>query len=231
MTAEPVNRLQRLEALDSNILSDVMDAAGLRDQVLTPTLRPLDPAARIVGVALCVRGAGGAAGTPHAPLTPFDIDAALFPGAVVVMDSGGAVDSSLLGGFVARSWQLAGARGMVTDGLVRDSGEIVELGFPVFAAGTTPAASGGRWNLLSVGGSATLGRLGGGRVEIRDGDLILGDRDGVSVVPAAHADAILAAAETLKAIEGRIGAMMTAGKTRREAFAANPRFDHVPRLV
>jgi 4-hydroxy-4-methyl-2-oxoglutarate aldolase len=224
--------VKRLANLDSNLVSDVMDAGGLRGQVLAARIRPLDPGFRLLGIALCARGVPVTVDRgPKTALGPFDIDAAMFPGGVVVLENGGPADSAVLGGLMAKSWQALGGRGMVTDGLVRDSRELIEMGFPVFSTGATPAASGGRWALLEVGGEARLEARDGNDLVVRDGDLIVGDIDGCSVVPGAHAEAIVAAAETLKAIEGRIVAMMDSGKGRREAFAANPRFDHVPRFA
>ena len=224
--------LGRLSALDSNLVSDVMDAAGLPERVLAPGIAGLDHERALVGEALCARGVNLAEGPkPENPLTLFDIDAALFQGAVVVIENGGAPDSALVGGFVVRSWQQLGAVGMVTDGLVRDSREIIEIAFPLFCSGTTPAASGGRWALASVSRGADLPARAGGIITLRDGDLLIGDADGVSVIPQEHAKLVIDAAETLKEIENRIFASIRTGHSRKEAFAANPRFDHVPRLV
>jgi 4-hydroxy-4-methyl-2-oxoglutarate aldolase len=221
--------VRRLAGLDSNLVSDVMDAGGLRRQALHHSMRPLHGGARIVGVVLCARGEP--AGTSNVPsLSAFAIEEAVFPGCAVVIAYGGTPACSVIGGLMARSWQKAGCAGLVTDGLVRDSPELAELGFPVFAAGTTPIASGGRWSLVELGGHIHMPGADGKPVTLANGDLIIGDADGSTVLPARHAEAIITAAETLKEIEGRIVAMMGAGKSRREAFAANPRFDHVPRF-
>jgi len=228
-THEPL--IRRLAGLDSNLVCDVMDAGGLRQQALHHTLTPVGGHARIVGVALCARGEPASAKSGKPALAAFAIDAALFPGCVVVIENGGPPGCSLIGGLMARSWQKAGAVGLVTDGLVRDSPELVEIGFPVFAAGTTPVASGGRWSLIEVGGSIHLPGCDGRPVAIADGDLIIGDADGCAVLPGRHAEAVIAAAEKLKEIEGRIVAMMATGRSRQEAFAAHPRFDHVPRFT
>jgi 4-hydroxy-4-methyl-2-oxoglutarate aldolase len=221
--------IRRLAGLDSNLVSDIMDVGGLRGQVLHHTLRPLDGRSRLVGVAVCARGEP--AGTPDGKpaLSAFAIDEVLFPGCVVVIASGGAPRSSVLGGLMARSWQTAGSVGVLTDGLVRDSPELAEIGFPVCAVGTSPAASGGRWSLVEIGGTIHLPGCDGPTV-VRNGDLIIGDADCCTVVPGRDAEAIISAAEKLKQIESRIVAMMATGKSRKEAFAANPRFDHVPRF-
>ena len=222
----------RLGALDSNLVSDVMDVGGLPDQVLHASIRPLDIGRPMVGVAVCARGkAFEGAAPPEATESMFAVDAALFPGAVMVLENGGPATFATIGGFVARSWQGLGSTGMLTDSLVRDSGEIIEIGYPIFCRGTCPAATQRRWALVEVGGTADLPGRNGNAVTIRDGDLIIGDRDGVTVVPQAQAEAIVVAAETLKTIEGRIAAMLADGTTRQAAFKANPRFDHVPRFA
>jgi 4-hydroxy-4-methyl-2-oxoglutarate aldolase len=220
----------RLAGLDSNLVSDIMDAGGLRQQALHHTLRPIGSRARIVGIVLCARGEPTSVASGRPALAAFAIDAALFPGCVVVIENGGAPGCSLIGGLMARSWQTAGAIGLVTDGLVRDSPELAEIGFPVFAAGTTPVASGGRWSLVEVGVPIHLPGCDGRPVAIADGDLIIGDADGCTVLPGPHAAEIISAAEKLKEIEARIIAMMANGKSRQEAFAAHPRFGHVPRF-
>lgn len=222
--------LKRLSRLDSNLVSDVMDFGGLRSQVLAPSIRAIGPVRQLVGVALCGRGEP-TTGLRQTPGSLFDFDAAMFPGAVVVIEDGPLPSGSVLGGFVARSWQGLGSTGILTSGLVRDSVEIADLGYPMYASGTTPAANTGRWSLLEVGGNARLPERGGSIVTIRTGDLLIGDADGVSVIPEEHAEGIVAAAETLFQIEGRIREALIAGVSRKDAFAQNPRFNHIPRFV
>lgn len=225
--------LQRLEALDSNLVSDVMDMGGLRNQVLSPSISSLESSSLLIGTAVCSKGLVlDGSNKPLSQVSIFDIDAVLFPGAVIVLENGGPATCATIGGFVARSWQTLGSTGMLTDGLVRDSGEIIDLGYPLFSSGTSPAFPQDRWVLVEVGGSVCLpARQEGETVTIKDGDLIIGDRDGVSIIPQERAEAIVTAAETLKYIEGRIARMMDNGKTRQEAFNENPRFDHVPSFV
>lgn len=222
--------LQRLSRLDSNLVSDVMDTGGLRSQVLAPSIRSIGPVRQLVGVALCGRGEP-TTGLRQKPGSLFDFDAAMFAGAVVVIEDGPLPCGAVLGGFVARSWQGLGSTGILTSGLVRDSSEIAELGYPMYAAGTTPAANTGRWSLLEVGGDARLPERAGGIVTIRSGDLIIGDADGVSVIPKEHAEPIVSAAERLLEIEAEIRRAMIAGSSRKDAFARNPRFDHIPRFL
>ncbi|GCE20097.1 hypothetical protein KDK_38970 [Dictyobacter kobayashii] len=90
---------------------------------------------------------------------------------------------------MALEMQQAGFVGLVTDGLVRDSREIRELGLKVWCRGVCPTAS--RKNGPEIlGGSVSIG----GTV-IRDGDLVIADDDGVVIWPQERIEALLAKAE------------------------------------
>ena len=69
--------------------------------------------------------------------------------------------------------------------------------------------------------------MNGATVSVAPGDLLLGDADGVVVIPLRHADSLIADAERLQAIEEAIRADMKAGNSREEAFAKHPRFAHI----
>lgn len=118
---------------------------------------------------------------------------------------------------------------MITDGSVRDGDEIAGLGLPLFAAAVSPVNSARRWRLVRAGALVLMPGMVGQPVAVAPDDLILADGDGVLSVPANAAEEVIAHAEALAAIEGRIRGAMAAGLSRPEAFAAHPRFDHVTR--
>jgi regulator of RNase E activity RraA len=98
---------------------------------------------------------------------------------------------------VARIAQIRGALGVVTDDMVRDAAEIIALGLPVFCRGVTP-------NSASPSGPGEVGLpLAMGEVTVESGDLIIGDRDGVAVVPRTQLAAVTARLELVAAREGR----------------------------
>lgn len=111
-------------------------------------------------------------------------------GTVLIVAGGSASVSAIIGGLMALEMQNAGIAGLVTDGLVRDSQEIRELGFEVWCRGVTPRAP-HRAGPASVGGSVSIG----GTI-IRDGDLVIADDDGVVIWPQESIDALLIKAET-----------------------------------
>ena len=94
--------------------------------------------------------------------------------------------------YVARN---RGAAGFVTDGLVRDLDDLETVGLPTFAMGVTPNSPQSRGP-----GSVGLPIVCGG-VAVASGDVVIGDRDGVVVVPRARIDATLKNLERVKAME------------------------------
>jgi 4-hydroxy-4-methyl-2-oxoglutarate aldolase len=95
----------------------------------------------------------------------------------------------VLGDLVARELLRAGVVAVVTDGLIRDSRAVAELGLPVWARGVTPVAS-RKDGVGGVGGRVVIGG-----VPVEDGDLVVADADGVVVWPAAAVENNLAAAD------------------------------------
>ncbi len=227
--------IERLSKLETAGMSDVLDEMGYSSQVLTSDLRPLDGERRLAGIALCVRGENRVVtqsqAPPHQhPFSPYEIERAMQPGLVAVIDAGAQDAGAMIGGFVATSLKSKGCQGLVTNGGVRDSREIVAVGLPTFCTFVTPINASRRWSITEVGEPLRLPGMGGGTVAIRPGDLILGDADGVVVIPTEIAVPAIEAAETLDAIEKRITQGIRDGGTREQLFKLHPRFAHIRRL-
>ncbi len=223
-----VNRLARLE---TGQVSDVLDEAGFPNQVLDSRLAPLTAGTRVAGRAACARGERLMSTATAEPASlPGDIlERLAHRQAIIIVASGGFTAGSCLGGFVALSLKREGCRGVIVDAPVRDAEEIRATGLPVFCASVNPVNGSRRWRLREVDVPVFLPGLGGVDVGICPEDLILADADGIVVVPAAIAAAIIEDSEKLQRIEGAIGAAMRAGAPRAEAFRANPRFAHIRR--
>jgi regulator of RNase E activity RraA len=101
----------------------------------------------------------------------------------------------------------------VIDGGCRDVRLIEEAGFPVFARFVTPEDSTWRWEVTATGVPITIGT-----VRIEPGDWVVGDEDGVVVVPAAVAGDVLAAAETKVGTESEIRRAVRDGMLPLEAY-------------
>jgi RraA family protein len=157
--------------LSSTLACDATGGAG----VLAPEITALSPSATVAGPALVVQVAR------DDNLAMRDVPATVpGPGTVLVVAGGASSRTAVLGDLVARELLAAGVVGVVTDGPIRDSRAVAELGLPVWARGVTPAAS-SKNGPGSVGGEVEIGG-----VVVRDGDVVVADADGVVVWPAAQ---------------------------------------------
>ena len=139
---------------------------------LPPSLRALFRPLQLVGPAFPVHSDAGDNLAVHLAL------AEVPPGHVLVVETGGAVKYGFWGEIMTEAALARGVAGLVTDGAVRDTREIRQLQFPVLCAGVAIAGtikqSSGRVNQTVVIGNC----------QIRPGDIVVGDDDGVVVVPA-----------------------------------------------
>lgn len=223
-TSELVERLGRLE---TGQLCDVLAEAGLPDRALSFTIRPVVGERRFAGIALPARGRMLAqTQRPIPTLSNAALGDAAFPQAVVMIDTGGFLGGGCLGGLNAAGLRQQGAVAVVTDGAVRDAEEIGALGLAAFAQAVTPVAASRRWSLIEIGQPITLPGV-TAPVEVRPGDLVLGDGDGIVVVPGASAAMIVEDAEELARIEEQMAEALRAGEPRAEVFKRYRRFDHV----
>ena len=179
--------------------SFVVDAMNGRGG-LHYTIKPLDPDSRVVGSALTARAG---ARDNLAALAALDL---IQPGDVLVISTQGFEGTATLGDNMARIAQMRGARGVVTDGMVRDAAEIIALGLPVFCRGVTP-------NSAFPSGPGEVGLpLALGEVTIEPGDIIIGDRDGVVVVPRVQLAAVTARLQVVAAKEAEMHALLAVGE-------------------
>jgi regulator of RNase E activity RraA len=102
------------------------------------------------------------------------------PGDVLVIDARGVLDAAVMGDVLCSRFQAAGGIAVVTDGCVRDLPGLERLDFPVFAAGVHAATFGNRHIGIEVNVPIACGG-----VLVMPGDLLVGDEEGVVVVPAA----------------------------------------------
>src|SRR5271167_3647889 len=117
------------------------------------------------------------------------------PGDVLVVATGGYVGAAVTGDLLIGVARNRGAAGFVTDGLVRDLDDLETIGLPIYAMGVTPNSPQRRGP-----GSVGLPVVCGG-VPVAAGDVVVGDRDGVVVVPRARISATLDSLEHVKAAE------------------------------
>ena len=177
----------------------IADAMGHGFGVVDCDIRPVWDGPGFVGPALPVETA------PHDILAVHVGVKYSLPGDVIVIATGRSMKAAVLGEMTTTLLRSAGIVAAVTDGVVRDLREIVANGLPVYAAGISPGIpfknGPGRVGLpVSVGGIA-----------IGPGDIVVGDRDGVIVVPLCYAERTLEAIEHARRIDLQLGAVLAGG--------------------
>lgn len=179
--------LERFAVLPVANVGDAMDRLNVMDS----GIQSVWPSSgiRMAGRAVPVTVAGGDNLGIHETID------ALQPGDVLVVNGQAATHRALIGELIAGRAKARGCVGFVLDASVRDAVDLEEMRFPVFARGTTPA--GPYRNGPFVGGVAAAV----GTVVVHPGDLVLGDDDGVAVVPRNRAAEVLVKAEAKHAAE------------------------------
>jgi regulator of RNase E activity RraA len=127
-------------------------------------------------------------------------------GDVIVIDNGGRLDTSCWGGVLTNGAKMKGVSAVVVDGAIRDLDDCMDARFPVYARGTVVATARGR-----IMEEATNVMIQFAGVQVRPGDMVMGDRSGVVIIPQEKLDETLAKAEELCAIEERMVAEIRAG--------------------
>jgi regulator of RNase E activity RraA len=186
-------------AFAASILADVAGRRGTMDG----RIAPLASAMRVAGPAFTIEVRAGDNLMIHAAM------AMARPGDVLVIDGKADRSCALMGSIMMNACRKLGLAGVVVDAAVRDTEELRELGFPVYAAGANPNGPTkfvpGRINWpISCGG-----------VAVNPGDLVVGDADGVVVVEREKAASLLEAAARKVAEERARIADIDAGKNLR----------------
>jgi regulator of RNase E activity RraA len=203
----------RYGALYPGAITDVLDDRGLTDQTLSPDIDPVTPGMTVAGVAYPCRGR---------PTRGLDEEENVrnilkmlrdAPEHAVVAYETNATDSAQLGELSVECLLARNCRGAVLDGGVRDLSYVLENDFPVFTSFRTPADAVPRWELLEWDTTAVVGG-----VEVSPGDVVVGDVDGVVVVPEGIALSVLEEAETLADTETRVRAHVREGGDPVEAY-------------
>ena len=201
--------IERINSVSTATLSSQLRKRGY-DEVTIDGLTSTRPTARLVGRARTLRYIAGRedlfarhGGGFNAQKRAFE---SLEPGDVLVMEARGETGTGTVGDILALRAQVRGAAGIVTDGGVRDMTAVAALDIPTYSAGPHPAVLGRRhvpWDIdqtITCGGCA-----------VQPGDVIVGDADGVLVIPPFLVEEVVAAAIEQEREEAFIAEMVAAG--------------------
>ncbi len=203
------------ETMFTALLSDCLDQVGLRDQAMPSRIRPLDEASIMVGRART--GAYMEVYHVEDGVNPYELEMdlidSLLPDEVPVFACSNPARVAPWGELLSTAAQVRGAAGAVMDGCVRDIKAIRAMGFPVFHGGIAPLDSKGRARVMAI--DVPIECAG---VAVAPGDLVVGDADGLVVVPrAAEEEVLRRAAEKLLGERDTLKELRE-GKTLREVF-------------
>ena len=195
------------EGLPTAAISDALDKLGLPGSALG--IAPIFPGARLLGRAFTIR---------YAPVSPIDpgtvgdyIDD-IGPGTVVVLDNQGRTDCTVWGDILTCVAHKKGVAGTVISGVCRDTARATELRYPIYSAGRFMRTGKERVEVVASGGPVNIGG-----VQVRAGDVLIGDDDGVVIVPAERAAEVARIARSISDVEDRILAAALEGGSLREA--------------
>jgi 4-hydroxy-4-methyl-2-oxoglutarate aldolase len=159
--------LAAFAAASSAQVADCMSRMGGMDAAI----RPVWPSPRVIGAALTVWCHSGDNLMLHKALS------LAVPGDIVVMNTQGNIGNSGFGELLATSAVKIGVRAVIVDGTVRDAEALEAMRLPVYSRGLSPNGCN------KDGGGEVGGVIACGGVAVRPGDVVIADRDGVTVVP------------------------------------------------
>lgn len=210
---------KKINSVANATLSSLMRKRGFNN-ISIDGLKATQPGARMVGVARTLRYIPNRedlfdkfGGGYNAQKRLFD---SLKPDDVVVMEARGETGSGTLGDILALRARHLGAAGIVTDGGVRDLAVVTEIGVPTYHSGGHPAVLGRKhvpWDIditVACGGAA-----------VQPGDIIIGDTDGVLVIPPHMIEDLVDEAIAQEREEEYIADMVQAGGRVEELFPMN----------
>ena len=190
--------IDRFHGAQTSHVCDAMDGRGALDW----RIKPLDPGnAAFAGPALT------AFAYPADILALFGALQEAKPGDVVVMAHDAFTRTAVIGDLAAGLLRNKGVAAFVTDGLARDRAGILATGLPLFCQGVVP-------NSPAMNGPGVVGApvtLGG--VTVRPGDIVVGDADGVVVVPREQAEIVLDRLARVREAEARTERLVRDGAT------------------
>lgn len=204
-TRPPRQLIDRFADLPSAILSDVLG----RSRAMDHGIKPVSDQMRVVGPAFTVKTY-----TADNLMCHLAIKLAQ-PGDVLVIDADSYLDAAVWGELTALSAKVHNLAGVVIDGAIRDRVDLAQLGFPVFARGNVPAGT------FKVNPGEINIPIACGGLTVHPGDVVVGDADGVVVVPQAQLEAVADAARAQLAKEQEYRNKILAGEILYDVLGLN----------
>ncbi|MEW6229895.1 MAG: RraA family protein [Bacillota bacterium] len=208
----------RYEKVYVPAVADALDSRGLWHQILDASIQPLDLSMKLAGPAFTMFGAPSRSTDKSIRLAVKALDE-LSPFCVAMMATSGDRSTGHWGELMTNAALYRGCRGAVVDGGIRDTAAIRALGFPVYYKFRCPGDALGRWNVTDYQCSVEVGG-----VLVRPGDFVVGDADGVVVVPRDLVLEVLVEAEEIVKTETEIRRRVRQGESVAKLYLEYDRF-------
>jgi len=211
--------VEGFKTLSTSAVSDAMDKLGFECACFG--IKPLHPSYRITGRAFTLKYEPVAV----AKGTVGDFIDDVTPEQVIVIDNAGRLNCTVWGDILTSTAHRKGLPGVVINGVCRDVAHSLKVGLPIFSKGSYMRTGKDRVQLDAVNVPVSLGDI---RVE--PGDIVIGDADGVVVVPKAMEAQVLELATAIDEAENAIRADVEAGMPLKEARAKHRYHDLQKRM-
>ncbi len=206
--------LDDLSSLYSAVLADILDAHGYPNQSLGASVHALTPAQKVAGRVFTMKAERVDAVPEHPYALEMEAIDTAEAGDVLVADVSHDRSCAMWGELLSTACLAKGIRGIVMTGCTRDLWALGQLDFPVFGIGASPADSKGRIDITAIREPIVIDG-----VATKQGDYILGDYDGVVIIPQEIAAEIIAAAKEKVSGENTVREELAAGVPVAEVFA------------
>ena len=209
----------RLALLYTGAVHDVLRGIGHGNCVLPTDIRPLDPTLKVAGPVWTVSGRIDRTKSRHETLLGWTTVLSKAPPGHVVVCQPNHHEVAMMGELSSETLKNKGVLGYVVDGGCRDTDFILQQKFPVFHSFFTPSDIVARWIPDHFGEPVTLGT-----VTMRSGDYILGDRDGLVVIPHEMIEEVIARTEEVALTENKVRDAIRGGMDPVDAYLKYGKF-------
>jgi len=215
---------ERYKRLYAGAVFDVLESLGFPNQALSHELTALTPGMKLAGPAFTVKGTLTAERDTAGRHQRMKMVCSMTSPCVEVRDQGTPFAVAIYGELSATTARAHGAVGALIDGGTRDSSHLIQMGFPVFARYRCPVEAFGRYTMIKCQVPVRISGELSETVEVRPGDFVFGEEDGVIIIPKELTVTVLEECERIKGLEDQARRDFARGDDPVEVFQRYQRF-------